>query len=181
MKIFFNTSPTGLQKNKDFCNEIIRFLTKDGHEVISGMAQNTKSKDSDSLYSATMENIRQADVCIFEATDHTMLLGHQLTYAVERRIPTLVLIHEHAFDVFKVGGMSGYTSPFLKFAQYVSRDSIYLEIDSFLEKNSGDTKYRIDMNLSTRTHEALTQYATTHHITKVAVIKRILEEKMNSA
>lgn len=105
MKVFFISSPRGLDKYSDNYDSILKSLEKLGHKNISNFPE---AVDEDGLYlpnlngfyNETVTKIKSADVCIFETSIPSLGVGHLVSLALQLNKPVIALYSGDNFPSF---------------------------------------------------------------------------------
>lgn len=98
MKVFFLSSPRGVDKYSKNYNLINKSIEKLGHKNISNFPN---AVDQDGLYlpnlqgfyNETVSNIKNSDVCIFETSIPSLGVGHLLSMALQLNKPVIALYY----------------------------------------------------------------------------------------
>ena len=100
MKVYLTHSTRNTEQFDRYYEIILESISKLGHEIIyhrknrNKQIEGSKSKKPSYFYKEMMQLISEADVCIFDTSQQSMRIGHQLTYALENSTPVLVLAHQ---------------------------------------------------------------------------------------
>jgi len=144
MKVYFTSSTAELFKYRKYYYAIRDFLVDENHvltcdwlkkteDVIdSGNVELNNIKD---IYKSCMTAIDEADVVIIEDTVSNFSTGHQITIALQKQKPVLVLWKGEKHRHFKKVFIHGIESDILEVSQYTLKN--YKEIISvFINKYS---------------------------------------------
>jgi len=144
MKVYFTSSTAELFKYRKYYYAIRDFLVDENHvltcdwlkkteDVIdSGNVELNNIKD---IYKSCMTAIDEADVVIIEDTVSNFSTGHQITIALQKQKPVLVLWKGEKHRHFKKMFIHGIESDILEVSQYTLKN--YKEIISvFINKYS---------------------------------------------
>lgn len=154
MKVFFSCSTGNLLDHKDDYLAIVDSIEHNGHTITRDwlrkaveQTQNGESRNTRSdLYTKVMSAISQSDAIVFDCTVRSMGIGHQLTYALDKSKPTLLLFKKNSNnneDFF----ITGSKSSFLTIKNYTSKKEIPELVKSFLVKNLSKPKVRFQLVL----------------------------------
>lgn len=188
MKIYFSCSLENIVTHKSNYLEIIQnikensaTLTRDWVENAINNIENGKNRPPRSeLYSEIMKAIIDSDLCIFDVTEQSMSVGHQLTYALDKRRPTLLLINKSngydPNDLFISGSKSGY----LTVKDYSSHSDIKKIVRNFILKNKNQSKTRLNLALDKHLADFLEWLSFKDKTTKTGILQSLIIEKMNS-
>lgn len=193
MKVHFACSTSELDvysKNYiDICN-IIRDL---GHVISRDWIKNAvatlddykKGKikiDRVDIYNKAIESLLASDVAIIEGTVSSFSIGHQLTLALSKNKPTLVLIYNDGSNQknkFQSSFIHGMRSPFLAVSKYSSAEDLKRVISNFLNKSiSASVKFNIVL---TKEIENYLDWASFYYkLNKSEFIRSVIIKHMNN-
>jgi len=189
MKIYFTFSTQKFLKFKDNYFAIRNYLIKKGHVLTRDWMPHTYKKIKDNkyeinnikeIYQVCMKAINQADLVIIEDSISNFSTGHQITIALQRRKPTLVLTsipkHRHFSQTF----IQGIASEFLEVKEY-NLDNYKEIINEFIKKyeHIKDTN-RFNLVLTGVERDYLDWAHLSKHKSRTNIIKEILREKTNN-
>ncbi len=114
MKIFFDATYQGHQYFGDFYDEIYNEISKIGHinliDDAIRMTEDTYKKEfgadrkrQNNYYSYKIENIKKADICIFDVSYHSLGIGYMIQRTLEEGKPTIALFHKDNHPIFLEG------------------------------------------------------------------------------
>jgi len=136
--------------------------------------------DIKEIYNACMRAINEADIVIIEDTVSGFSTGHQITVALQRQKPTLVLWSEPKHRHFQKSFIQGIESDYLEFYEY--RNDEYKEIiKKFIKKyENAKVKNRFHLVLSEVERKYLdwAQFSKNKSMTKV--IRELLIDSINN-
>lgn len=142
MKVYFTCSTAEFKKHKKLYFGIRDFLVKEKHIITHDWLEETNSRiengitevtDIKQIYKNCMSGILESEAVIIEDTVSNFSTGHQITVALQRQKPTLVLWSRPKHRHFKQTFISGIESEFLEFYEYKGEE--YKEIiHKFLKK-----------------------------------------------
>lgn len=142
MKIYFTCSTAEFNTHKDLYFEIRDFLVNENHILTRDWLDKTRKRidqgdkevtDIKEIYKACIQAIYDADIVIIEDTVSNFSTGHQITVALQRQKPTLVLWSKPKHRHFKNTFINGIDSEFLEFYEY--KNNGYKEIiQKFVKK-----------------------------------------------
>ena len=179
MKVYLTHYTRNTEQFDRYYEIILESISKLGHEIIyhrknrNKQIEGSKSKKPSYFYKEMMQLISEADVCIFDTSQQSMRIGHQLTYALENSTPVLVLAHQSAGDIssfFIAGSKSGYLNIYSYASTYELKDII----PKFLASNKF-SKIRFNLALEKHYGDFMEQCAKKENISKTDVIKKALE------
>lgn len=148
MKIWFGCSTADFLKYQEHYLAIRDFLVKEGHiltrdwlkPTLSALEHRKAIKGPEKLYNEVMQAVNQAELLVIEDTVSNFSTGHQITIALQRKKPVLVLWLESETKnkYFKETFLQGYRSPYLQISQY-NKDNYEEIIRAFIKKYSHAT------------------------------------------
>lgn len=102
MKVYFAASISGKQKYEENYRKIVLVLNSLGYKLVSNHVLETefeKVKDSSDRelvkhYKRTLKNISNSDFVVAEVSAPTIGIGHEITIAIEKGKPVVVLLVE---------------------------------------------------------------------------------------
>lgn len=157
MKIYFTASTAEFNKYKDLYFQIRDLLISESHILTRDWLSDAKDRidqgkidrtDIKEIYKECMKALNEADLVIIEDTVSNFSTGHQITVALQRQKPTLVLRSVPKNQHFKNSFIQGIESDSLEVHQY---DDSNLEdiIRTFIKKyENANQKNRFHLVLS---------------------------------
>ena len=113
MKVFLVSTPIGEQKLGEMFEKLYEELEKLGYQHISDFItlsseeftkEMSKGKDAQKeFYNKMVNNIRQADICIFEASTPSFGVGYLIQESLSNSKPTIVLFYKEMKSFFIPG------------------------------------------------------------------------------
>lgn len=192
MKIHFACSTSELEiysKNYiDICN-IIRDM---GHTITRDWIDNAVATLSDykkgkikidrvDIYNKAVESILSSNVVIIEGTISSFSIGHQMTLALSKNKPTLVLIYNDGSDKknkFQSSFIHGIKSPLLTVAKYSSAEDLKRILSNFLSKST-NASIKFNIVLSKEIENYLNWASFYYKVNKSEFIRDIIVKHMN--
>lgn len=183
MKIFFSCSTGDLLKHKEDYTVIVDTVKKEGHTLtrdwleksIEHTEQSSGKSDRSNRYSKVMLAIAQADAVIFDCTVRSMGIGHQLTYALDKSKPTLLLykrVSKEAEDLFISGSKSG----FLTIKDYKTQEEAQKLVRDFLLKNLSKPKVRFQLVMDKEQNDFIEWASYKYKRNKSEIIKSAIDK-----
>lgn len=189
MKIYFTASTAQFNKYKktyfairDFLVQENHTLTKDwikhtGERIAQGELNVRNIKD---IYNKCVLAINQAQLVIIEDTVSNFSTGHQITLALQKQKPTLVLWQGKKHRYFNQMFIHGIDSEYLQIAQY-EPENLKTIITAFINKYQ-------DFNNKTRFNLVLNQYERNYldwvqfnrGISRTKIIKEVLKHRIDA-
>lgn len=185
MKIFFAGSQRGKKFYGQYYIRIYELVAKNGYEHLDkSFIETTTENFYDNLdkggrqahvdfYNRNIKNIKEADICIFECSLHSLSIGFQIEKALEFNKPTIVLYLEKNTPYF-LGGIEND-----KMIVY-SYDKENLEniLTQALDEAKEVTDKRFNFFISPHLLNYLNKAATEEGITKSTFIRNLLLDHM---
>ncbi len=188
MKIYFTASTAefdNYQKNyfaiRDFLVSEKHILTRDWlhkarYRIDHGQ---TEIFDMKQIYKDCMQAINDADIVIIEDTVSNFSTGHQITVALQRQKPTLVLWSEPKHTHFKNTFINGIESDILEFYEY-DLDNYKQVIRKFIKKyENANQKNRFHLVLSEVERKYLDWAQFQEGKSRTKIIRESLRKHMN--
>lgn len=159
MKIYFTASTAQFNKYKKTYFDIRDFLVLENHTLTRDWLKHTGERIAQGelnvrnikdIYNKCVLAINQAQLVIIEDTVSNFSTGHQITLALQKQKPTLVLWHGKKHRYFNHMFIHGIDSEYLQIAQY-EPENLKTIITAFINKYQ-------DFNNKTRFNLVLNQY-----------------------
>ena len=186
MKVYFGCSTNNILKHKEAYTEALKTIKGKKHELTRDWVRKSidlaesKTKDipSATLYQEVMSAIAAADVAIFDITETSMTIGHQLTFAMSKSKPILLLGNYKNSEEMEGMFIGGARSPLVMIKNYQSVDEIERLVNDFLVKyaRKPNTRFNLvlDRELATYVDWATFNYKSS----KTDVIKDSIRERL---
>ncbi len=182
MKVFFSCSTSNILARREAYETIVDTIKSEGHEItrdwlkksVDLAAQHEPDVKRGNHYSLVMSAIIEADLVILDSSVQSMSIGHQLTFAIDKGKPTLLLANtteESMRDLF----ISGSKSSFLTMKSYNSVAEIPMLVKDFLLKNSSKSKIRFQIVLDKPQHNYIEWASFKYKKNKSEIIKRSID------
>lgn len=183
MKVFFSCSTGDLLNHSNDYLTIVNTIKQNGHTITRDWIDRAieqfkngqiRGKRSD-LYSKVMSAISQSDAIVFDCTVRSMGIGHQLTYALDKSKPTLLLFRDSSHsgeDLF----ISGSKSSFLTIKRYKTNEDIQESVSNFLLKNLSKPKVRFQLVLDKDQNDFIEWTSYTYKRNKSEIIKSAIDK-----
>ncbi len=186
MVIFFSCSTKDILKYKVFYKEIRDSIKSLGHTINRDWIEKSievaeKNKDdipTYSIYREVMSAIVTADMVVIDATVRSMSVGHQLTFALQKKKPVLLLQYSKEEKGLSELFISGAKSPLLMIRNYKSKEEIMPVIKEFARKYESNSKTRFNLVLNKAQENYIEWASFTHKKSKTEIIQESINEKM---
>ncbi len=188
MKIYFTCSTAEFNKYKKLYFGIRDFIVSEKHVLTRDWLDKTQkrinSKDSDLsdikvIYKECMQAINDSDIVIIEDTVSNFSTGHQITVALQRQKPTLVLWSKPKHTHFNSTFINGIDSDILEFYEYKS-DGYKAIIKKFVKKyENANQKNRFHLVLGEVERKYLDWAQFNKDKSRTKIIRESLRKFMN--
>lgn len=184
MKIFFDATYQGHQYFGDFYDEIYSEISKMGHtHLINDAIRLTEDlyrkelgidrKRQNDYYTYKIENIKKADICIFDVSYHSLGIGYMIQRALEEGKPTIALFHKGNHPIFLEG---------IEDDRFILISYDKKNLKDVLKKSmskAGDLRdKRFNFFISPKLLRYLDKISKTDSITKSVFIRNLITEHM---
>lgn len=186
MTIFFTCSTTDLAKFKDFYQETRESILALGHTInrdwleysLNALKSNKKDVPPRSVYQEVMAAIITADLVVADVTVGSMSIGHQITFALQKRKPVLLLQQTTDGKDPKKLFICGAKSPLLLIKGYKNKSEIKKIIKDFTNKFKSRPKTRFNLVLN-RAQDSFVEWASFQYKkSKTEIIQDAIGEKL---
>jgi hypothetical protein len=182
MKVYFLGSIKGKNKYLRYYELIVNELRKQGHTVV----ENTLNPEEDYVYSLDQDEkvayykkitgwINSADVIVAEVSYQSLSLGHEVTLAVEREKP-VILLYTGGNEPHLLQGM---TSDKMIISQYDESD-----VAVVLRQLLGDARDQMDVRFNFFVSPQIVSYldwiSQKRRMPRAVFLRRIIEEEMEA-
>lgn len=156
MKVFFTCSSQKISKHEKFYRHIRDEIISQGHQLtrdwidysINVAKRGTPDISSYSIYKDIAAAILTADVIIADATIKSMSLGHQITFAIQKEKPTLLLKYRGESDESEKLFIEGSDFPNLIVENYKDTNNINKILKRFFYRYESQSKKRFNLVLT---------------------------------
>lgn len=188
MKIWLGATTINYKEYKDYYLNIRAYLISLGHVLTDDwigdhgkwIEENPNARRGiKEVYEKVLHAIDSAEVSIIEFTVPNFSTSHQITYSLQKRVPTLVM-RLHKESTFKDSYIEAIESPFLKVVEYNMTNYKNL-IDEFLgyaSMEEGQGRYNII--LAKRHKYFLDWAASCYDKSRSEIIRELLENEMQN-
>lgn len=184
MKVFF-TCPTKSIAKYGQCYRTIRDeIISLGHKInrdwidysINVAKRGNHDIPSHGLYQDVMSAILTADVIVVDATIKSMSLGHQITYALQKGKPVLLLRRKKKNESFKKLFVEGSNSKDLTTAEYKTIKDIPKILKQFFRKYKNKSQRRFNLALTSSQDTYINWASFYYRKTKTEVIQEAIDK-----
>lgn len=193
MKIHFACSTSELEIYGKNYTDICSLIRDMGHTITRDWIDNAVATLNDykkgkikidrvEIYNKAIESILASDVVIIEGTVSSFSIGHQMTLALGKNKPTLVLIYNDGSErrnKFQSSFIYGVKSPFLTVSKYSNREDLRKILTDFLSKGIA-ASIKFNIVLSKEIENYLNWASFYYKINKSEFIRDVLTKHMNT-
>jgi len=189
MKVYFTSPISALKTQMPYIRKIREILLDEGYyltrdwlpEYIDPKKNKLETLLKDSTkrsvwYKEIKSAIMDADVCIFESTKQTMGLGHQVTLALEKNKPTLIIGDRKNGGIMENLLIAGSGSGYLTLKNYSDIGEMEKQITKFLEKNKNKRVQRLNIALDSNLFSKINEQSKKINTTKTDIIRKALKD-----
>ena len=186
MKVAFACSSSGIGKYTTHYKTICETIKNMGHIITRDWMNEAIDHVGDKeqfpvdwkfIYHDVFRSILACDVAVFEKTISSFATGYQISLALERRKPTLLLFHEDGRD-YRDTFAAGIESDLLTFREY-NLDSLEGILKEFLRKNAtGGEKTRFNFFIDKNIENYLDWAAYTYGKSKSTIVREFIIDNM---
>ena len=188
MKVFFGFPYKNIMQHRFFYEKARASIIDSGCEILADWlkegvdrAKSKKNKSHAESYSEAMGAISKADVCVFDVSEGTMAMGHQLTFALDKGKPSLVLYLPNGTHTVESLFIGGSRSGFLTLKNYQNEKEIQSIVEKFLIRYKNSARKRFNLALDQYLDDYLERQSYETGKTKTDIIKESILLRMNSA
>lgn len=186
MRVFFTCSTRSIDKYANFYRAIRNTILKLGHQLsrdwidysINVAQRKIPDIPSHTLYKDVMGAIVTADVVVIDATVRSMPLGHQLTYALQKDKPVLVLRYKSKGEEVEKLFIEGSEEKDLVVTEYESIDDIKKHLQKFFKKYEDKSVRRFNLVITGTEDSYISWAAFNYKKTKTEVIQEAIDKAM---
>lgn len=181
MKIYFTGSVSGLDEYKENYTKIVDTLERLGHRVYEETTKVTEEyvydeisdEDKINYYKKTLKWMNAADIIVVEASHPSLSIGHELSVALEKGKPVIVLYSQGKAPHFLVGVQSEKL-----IVEKYSLDDLKQTLESALEYASEQQDTRFNFFISPKIANYLDWISREKRIPRAVYLRRLIEEDM---
>lgn len=181
MKVFFTSSPRGLDTHHRELKTIFRVLESLGHEHLSDLVINNdvpqfyrQSKQDWSLnYQSLTNRVKKADFVIAEVSCPSLAIGYLINFALEKNKPVIALYSQNHVPYFLIGLENQNFHLF----QY-SENSIVPVLTEAFEYVSDELNIRFNMIFPAKINQYLEEISLEQGISKSHFIRSLIKKHM---
>lgn len=168
---------------KNFGADLALDWIEDAYTTYTENRQNRSESKKDtrnwvSIHKASIDALKGADVCIYEATEKSFSIGFQTAMALQLKKPVLVLSRNNSL---RNSFGSGIVSDLLTYKNYTEK-TVSDVIKSFLEENNPSTHdLRFNFVIDKEINNYLRWASFQHNTTKAEIVRKLLRSKIEES
>lgn len=181
MKVFFLSTPRGLSEMKEEYTAIYDGIKRLGYEHVSdfivGVEPETfyKGTEADRVkhYKQMVEDVKKADVVVFETSLHSLAVGHMVNLALGMEKPVIALYVHGKMPYL----LSGVTSDKLQLVEYNAKN-VREVLGDALEYAVGQMDTRFNFFVSPSITNYLDWVSQKRRVPRAVYLRRLIENDM---
>lgn len=174
MKVYFGTSRRIKKIYKDEVEEIYRLIKEYGFEHTSNFVIQATSKKIGQLHREAIEGIKKADICVFEASRHSLSVGYLINYSLNLNKPVVVLSQSRTVsEIFEQLNL-----PRLIFVFYQELGELRRRLRKILRKAASQVDIRFNFFITPLLLNYLDWVAEEKRIPKSVYLRELIEKDM---
>lgn len=183
MKIYFSAALLYKDKRGHTYKKIMEFITKNGHKLLNYdmdrdifEIQKLTESDYKKHYKAVIKWINESDLVVIEASfPSTMHIGHEISLALQKNKPVIVLYEEGYTPFF----LEGSEAEKLILAPYQDKN-LEKVLKNFIDYASMQQDLRFNIMLTPEIYNMLSESAKKENTTKASLIRKLIKDNYNS-
>lgn len=179
MKVYFGTSPRIKKSYPKEVVEIYRLIEENGHSHTSDFVLKV---DPDKFYSfsekklsqhhkETVKDIKEADICVFEASVHSLSVGYLVNLSLDLGKPVVVLVKEKVPPLV----FQSIKSENLFFASY-NRENLGKKLKSVLGRAAENTDVRFNFFVTPKILAYLDWLSKKKRLPRAVYLRNLIEK-----
>lgn len=130
-------------------------------------------EERERLYMDIVHALGKSDVAIFDITIPSMRMGHEITLALQKHIPILLLVNKQSRRPDSLF-LQAVSSPHVRIKSYTDTFDLLMQMRLFLKKYTTGVKKRLDIALEENLHAFVAREAQRKGITQTEMMHEIL-------
>ena len=183
MKVFFLSTPRGMDKLGDNYQKIYDSISKLGYENVSNFIVEVepeafyKGAEEDRVkhYKQMVDDVKRSDVVVFETSTNSLAVGHMVNLALSMGKPVVALYVKDNMPYF----LSGLVDDKLQLLEY-KNDNIQELLGEALNYATGQADTRFNFFVSPSIVNYLDWVSQQRRIPRAVYLRRIIEDDMRS-
>jgi len=182
MKIYFAASLSGKNKHKESYESIVNSLKDLGHKLISDhvlktdyeSVKNASDRELVKYYKKTLHNISDSDLIVAEVSHPTIGIGHEISLAMEKGKPAIVL-YEEGVPIPQI--LKAVPSGNVKTYKY-TLENINQILSSAVKDMKGTLPIRFNFFIQSEINDYLDWISKAKRIPRAVYLRNLLEKEM---
>lgn len=183
MKVFFLSTPRGMDKLKNNYKKIYDSVTELGYENVSDFTVGVepesfyKGEEVDRVkhYKQMVDDVKKADVVVFETSTHSLAVGHMVNLALSMGKPVIALYIKGSMPYF----LSGLVDDKFQLIEY-NNENVKGLLDGALGYATGQADTRFNFFVSPSIVSYLDWVSKKRRLPRAVYLRRLIEEDMRS-
>lgn len=185
MKVFSTCPTKRIDKSAKYYRAVRDEILKQGHELtrdwidysINVAKRGIDDLPADEIYEDVIAAILNADVIIADVTIRSMAVGHQVTFALQKDRPVLLLRRSTDKELPEKLFIEGSNTENLTVEVYKTVKDIPKILEKFFEKHSDEEQKRFNLSLTSTQDGYISWAAYFYDKTKTEIIQDAIEKK----
>lgn len=185
MKVYLGSSAQNIKEyakfylaERDAILSLGNTITRDWIlEAIEDDKNSINTANRSHMYENVMHSIQDADLVIFDCSVPATSVGHQITFAIGRYKPTLILVHKN-HKPSKSLFLAGSKSPYLTFKDYKTQEQAKTIVSQFLKEKEPNSKVRFNLVLDRELDNYIEWLMFKRKITKTDTLKSMIKKNL---
>lgn len=182
MKVYFGTSPRTKERYSDDVLKIYSLIEKLGYKHTSDFVAKVNPEEFYKLpqdhysqnYKDTLQSIKEADICVFEASLHSLSVGYLVNYSLDLGKPVVVLSQTENPEFLFVG----IKTEGLFFVRY-NKDDCAIKLEDVLEEAKGKMDIRFNFFITPRLLAYLDWLSGKKRVPRSVYLRNLIEREMS--
>lgn len=184
MKVFFTCSTKAINKKAKYYREIRDQIITLGNQInrdwidysINVAQRNIPDIPSPAYYKDVMSAILTADTIIVDTSIKSMSLGHQITYALQKEKPVLIIRHKESKNATDKLFIEGSEADKLYIDEYKSLSDIKRILRNFFSKFDDKTVKRFNLALTISEDNYINWASFNYKKSKTEIIQEAIDK-----
>ena len=178
MLVFFNFPKENTKTYRNQYSSVLNVINSLDISVTSNWLRiyETSSNDDSLLYEQAVSEILSADVAIFDMSANSTSIGFQLSYALQKGKPTLLLLDEKRNTELEKF-VTGIQSSLLTIKVYSNKTLSHI-VEDYLQNNAEEKKVRFNLVIDKKQDNYIEWAAFNYKKSKTEIIKEAIDQLM---
>jgi hypothetical protein len=176
LKVYFISSPRGVEKYRKNYEKIFQVVKDLGHTNVSDLMMTVEVEkfylsDFSRFYEETVHQLKQADICVFETSLPSLAIGHLISMALQYGKPVVALYTDKQVPHF----LSGIEDEKIQVVEY-SSENIKEVLEDALSFASEKIDTRFNFFISPKHVQFLDWVAQTKKVPRSVYLRQLIEK-----